>query len=771
MSKNLVIVESPGKVKTIKSFLGDDFKVMSSQGHIRDIEPKGKNSLGIDLEHGYEPNYVIDANKEHLVEELRKEVAKSDVVWLASDEDREGEAIAWHLYHVLGLENKETHRIVFSSITKSDVLDGIANPRDIDYNLVNAQQARRVLDRIVGFELSPILWKKVTTGLSAGRVQSVAVRLIVEKEREIEAFRASSAYRIFADFIGANPGDASILKCELNHRFSHKKDAIEFLESLNTAQFIVRDVQRKPVTHMPAPPFTTSTLQQEAARKLKFTVSKTMRLAQSLYESGAITYMRTDSVNLSSLALATSKEVIAEQYGKEYVHTRQFRTKSKGAQEAHEAIRPAYMNKLTAGETRDEQRLYELIWKRTIASQMAEAQSEKTTIEVSIHGSKYAFMATGEVITFDGFTRVYVQSTDEAEEESRLLPAMSPRERLKLQNAEAIQTYAKPPLRYNDATLVKKMEELGIGRPSTYATIIDTIQHVKYVEKGSVAGVKRDIAILTLKNGMVTEKLKSELYGADTQRFLPTDLGRITNDFLVAHFPAILSYDFTAHEEEQFDRIAAGKVDWITTVDAFYKRFQPLLTAVPSGKVEGRLIGNDPETGQPIIAKISKIGPCVQMGDSADAKPRFASLKKNQSIYTITLSEALDLFKNALPITLGEYEGKPVIIGEGKYGPYIHYDKLFISIPKGKDPLTVKMDEAIALITEKQQSSTPIHQWGEVQVLNGKYGAYIHTAEGNYQIPKHTDPQTLTEEQVREIMAKSEPIKPGKRTFKRKSAK
>ena len=771
MSKNLVIVESPGKVKTIKSFLGDDFKVMSSQGHIRDIEPKGKNSLGIDLEHGYEPNYVIDANKERLVEELRKEVAKSDVVWLASDEDREGEAIAWHLYHVLGLENKETHRIVFSSITKSDVLDGIANPRDIDYNLVNAQQARRVLDRIVGFELSPILWKKVTTGLSAGRVQSVAVRLIVEKEREIEAFRDSSAYRIFADFIGANPGDASILKCELNHRFSHKKDAIEFLESLNTAQFIVRDVQRKPVTHMPAPPFTTSTLQQEAARKLKFTVSKTMRLAQSLYESGAITYMRTDSVNLSSLALATSKEVIAEQYGKEYVHTRQFRTKSKGAQEAHEAIRPAYMNKLTAGETRDEQRLYELIWKRTIASQMAEAQSEKTTIEVSIHGSKYAFMATGEVITFDGFTRVYVQSTDEAEEESRLLPAMSPRERLKLQNAEAIQTYAKPPLRYNDATLVKKMEELGIGRPSTYATIIDTIQHVKYVEKGSVAGVKRDIAILTLKNGMVTEKLKSELYGADTQRFLPTDLGRITNDFLVAHFPAILSYDFTAHEEEQFDRIAAGKVDWITTVDAFYKRFQPLLTAVPSGKVEGRLIGNDPETGQPIIAKISKIGPCVQMGDSADAKPRFASLKKNQSIYTITLSEALDLFKNALPITLGEYEGKPVIIGEGKYGPYIHYDKLFISIPKGKDPLTVKMDEAIALITEKQQSATPIHQWGEVQVLNGKYGAYIHTAEGNYQIPKHTDPQTLTEEQVREIMAKSEPIKPGKRTFKRKSAK
>ena len=771
MSKNLVIVESPGKIKTIKSILGDEYKVMSSQGHIRDIEPIGKNSLGIDIENGYTPNYVIDSNKEKLVEELRREVAKSDVVWLASDEDREGEAISWHLYQVLGLDKKETHRIVFSSITKSDVLDGIANPRDIDYNLVNAQQARRVIDRIVGFELSPVLWKKVTTGLSAGRVQSVAVRLIVEKEREIESFRASSAYRTFADFIGINPGDASILKCELNHRFSHKKDAIEFLESLNSAQFIVRDVQRKPVTHMPAPPFTTSTLQQEAARKLKFPVSKTMRLAQSLYENGHITYMRTDSVNLSSLALATCKEVINEQYGAKYVHTRQFRTKSKGAQEAHEAIRPAYMDRLSAGSTKDEQRLYELIWKRTIASQMAEAQSEKTTIEVSVHGSKYAFMATGEVITFDGFTRVYVQSADEAEEERRILPAMSPRERLRLQAAEAIQTYVKPPFRYNDATLVKRMEELGIGRPSTYATIIDTIQHVKYIEKGSVAGVKRDVAILTLKNGMVMEKQKSELYGADNQRFLPTDLGKMTNDFLVEHFPEILNYDFTAHEEEQFDRIAAGRANWVTTVDTFYKKFQPLVKAVPSGKVEGRYLGDDPETGLPITAKISKIGPCVQMGDATEAKPRFASLKKDQSIYSITLAEALELFQTALPVTLGEYEGCPVVIGEGKYGPYVHYDKLFISIPKGKDPLSVTMEDAIMMITEKQVTSTPVHQWGNVQVLNGRYGAYIHTPEGNYQIPKGTDIASITEDEVRAIMAKSEPIKPGKRTFKRKSAK
>lgn len=771
MSKNLVIVESPHKAETIGKFLGKEYHVLSSQGHVRDIEAIGKNSLGIDFENGYMPHYAIDPHKERLIEELQREAKKADTVWLASDEDREGEAIAWHLKEVLGLEQKDTKRIVFHEITKPAILEAIEHPRDIDYNLVNAQQARRVMDRIVGFELSPILWKKVTTGLSAGRVQSVAVRLIVEKEREIESFRASSAYRVSADFIGVNPGDASVLRCELNHRFSHKKDAIEFLESLSTAQFIVRDVQRKPVTHMPAPPFTTSSLQQEAARKLKYTVSKTMRLAQSLYESGKITYMRTDSVNLSTLALATSKEVITEQYGKEYVHTRQFRTKTKGAQEAHEAIRPTYMNVMTAGANKDEQRLYELIWKRTIASQMEEAESEKTTIEVSIHGSKYAFVATGEVVTFDGFTRVYVQSTDEESEERRILPAMSKRERLKMVGAEAVQTYAKPPFRYNDATLVKRMEELGIGRPSTYATIIETIQKVKYVEKGSIAGQKRDTAVLTLKNGVVTEKQKSEMYGAESQRFLPTDLGYITNDFLVAHFPSILSYDFTAHEEEQFDRIAVGRADWQETVDKFYKTLKPLLSSIPSGKVEGRMLGNDPVTGEPVVAKISKIGPCVQIGDATNDKPRFASLKKGQSIYTITLAEALELFKNALPVSLGEYEGKEVIVGEGKYGPYVHYDKLFISIPKGVDPLAVKMNEAIVLIREKQEATTPIHQWGDVQVLRSKYGAYIHTPEGNYRIPKSTDVEAMTDGEVRQIMAQSEPLKPGKRTFKRKSAK
>ena len=771
MSKNLVIVESPAKAKTIEKFLGTEYHVLSSQGHVRDIEPVGKNSMGIDFEHGYAPNYAIDPHKEQLIEQLRRETKIADTVWLASDEDREGEAIAWHLKEVLNLKDKDTKRIVFHEITKPAIQEAIQHPRDIDYNLVNAQQARRVLDRIVGFELSPVLWKKVATGLSAGRVQSVAVRLIVEKEREIESFRASSSYRIFADFIGVNPGDASVLKCELNHRFSHKNDAIAFLESLNSAMFIVRDVQRKPVTHIPAPPFTTSTLQQEAARKLKYPVAKTMRLAQSLYESGKITYMRTDSVNLSTLALATSKEVIEQQYGKQYIHTRQYRTKSKGAQEAHEAIRPTYMSVLSAGATKDEQRLYELIWKRTIASQMADAESERTTIEVSVHGSKYAFVATGEMITFDGFTRVYVQSTDEEAEERRILPAMAKRERLKLQDAEAVQTYAKPPFRYNEATLVKRMEELGIGRPSTYATIIETIQHVKYVERGSVTGQKRDSVVLTLKNGQIQERKKSEMYGAETQRLLPTDLGRITNDFLVEHFPSILSYDFTAHEEEQFDRIAIGRADWVQTVDSFYKTFKPLLSSISSGKVPGRELGIDPATGQPVVAKISKIGPCVQLGDAATDKPKFASLKKGQSVFTITLAEALELFRTALPVNLGEFEGIDIIIGEGKFGPYVHYDKSFISIPRGKDPLAITKEEAIELIQEKRQSSTPVKQWGDIQVLPGRYGAYIHTPEGNYQLPKSVSLETLTEEEVREIMAKNEPIKPGKRTFRRKSAK
>ena len=768
MSKNLVIVESPAKAKTIEKFLGSDYHVLSSQGHIRDIEPLGKNSMGIDFEHGYQPNYVIDTHKEHLIDELRREAKKAETVWLASDEDREGEAIAWHLKEVLQLDPKKTKRIVFHEITKSAILEAIEHPRDIDYNLVNAQQARRVLDRIVGFELSPVLWRKVTTGLSAGRVQSVAVRLIVEKEREIESFRTSSQYRIFADFIGTNPGDASVLKCELNHRFSHKNDAIDFITGLQNARFIVSNVERHPCKRMPAPPFTTSTLQQEAARKLKFTVSKTMRLAQSLYESGHITYMRTDSVNLSALALATSKQVIAEQYGDRYVRTRNFTTKTKGAQEAHEAIRPTYMSVLQAGANKDEQRLYELIWKRTIASQMAEMDTEKTQIDVTVSGSPYKFVATGEVVLFDGFSRVYVQSTDDQEDEHRLLPAMAHRERLRLQDAQAVQTYNKPAARFNEATLVKKMEELGIGRPSTYATIIETIQHVKYVERGSVAGSKRDVTIISLHNGQVTEKQRTEPYGADSQKLLPTDLGRITNDFLVEQFPDILSYDFTANEEEQFDYIAEGKAEWVKTVDDFYKAFKPSLSAIPSGKIGGRLLGHEPETGLPVIAKISKLGPCVQLGDANEEKPRFASLQKGQSLFSITLKEALELFKKAMPYTLGEKDGNEIVIGEGKFGPYVHYKKLFVSIPRTIDPYAITLEQAQALIEEKEQSTAPVHQWGDVQVINGKYGPYIHTSAGNYQLPKKTDVAAMTEAEAQHIIATTEPIAASKRTFRRK---
>ena len=768
MSKNLVIVESPAKAKTIEKFLGADFHVLSSQGHIRDIEPLGKNSMGIDFEHGYQPNYVVDAHKEHLVEQLQKEVNKADTIWLASDEDREGEAIAWHLKEVLNLNPDNTKRIVFHEITKPAIQQAILEPRDIDYNLVNAQQARRVLDRIVGFELSPVLWKKVTTGLSAGRVQSVAVRLIVEKEREIEAFRTSSQYRIIADLIGTNPGDASILRCELNHRFSHKNDAQAFLQSLTGARFHVSSVERKPLKHMPAPPFTTATLQQEAARKLHFTVSKTMRLAQSLYEAGKITYMRTDSFNLSALALASAKKVIAEQYGDQYVRTRQFHTSAKGAQEAHEAIRPSYIDVMQAGANRDEQRLYELIWKRTVASQMAEAEAEKTQIEVGITGTPYRFVATGEIVTFDGFTRVYVQSTDDAEEENRILPAMSIREQLKLQEAQAIQTYNKPPYRYNEASLVDKMEKLGIGRPSTYATMIETIQNVKYVVKGSVAGTKRDTTILTLRNGQVTERKKQELYGAETQRLLPTDLGCITNDFLVANFPEILSYDFTAHEEQQFDRIAEGKADWVKCVDTFYKKFHPLISSIPSGKIDGRLLGTDPETGLPVIAKISKIGPCVQLGDSATEKPKFASLKSGQSLFSITLDEALDLFRTALPYTLGEHDGKEIVVGEGKYGPYVRYDGAFVSIPRTIDPISITMEQALELIEAKQQSSAPIHDWGDIKVLNGRYGIYIQTPKGNYRIPKTKNVNTLTESDVQEIIATTEPMSAAKRFSRKK---
>lgn len=775
MSKNLVIVESPAKAKTIEKFLGPDFHVLSSQGHIRDIEGMGKNSLGIDFDNHYAPNYVIDASKTGLIEQLKQEAKKADKVWLASDEDREGEAIAWHLKEVLQLPPEKTHRIVFHEITKTAIQEAIQHPRDIDYNLVDAQQARRVLDRIVGFELSPILWKKVTTGLSAGRVQSVAVRLIVEREREIQNFTTTSQYRVLADFIGTNPADASVLHTELNHRFETKKEALAFLEACQTASFRVQSVTKKPGAHMPAPPFTTSSLQQEAARKLKFPVSKTMRLAQSLYEAGRITYMRTDSVNLSSLAIATAKAEIVGEYGEKYHHARQYRTSSKGAQEAHEAIRPTYMNVHSAGANADERRLYELIWKRTIACQMADAEVETTRVEVSVTDSPYAFVASGEIVTFDGFMRAYVQSTDDEQEgDAQIIPAMVEQESLRPVEINAQQQYSRPPFRYTEASLVKKLEELGIGRPSTYATIIDTIQQRKYVEHCSIAGKKREYNLLTLRNHKITDKQKNELYGADSQKLRPTDLGCATNDFLVAQFPDILSYDFTATEEANFDKVAEGKSDWVKTVDHFYKAFHPLIEKVPSGKVASRQLGFDPVSGLPVIAKITRLGPCVQLGDSDDEKPKFASLKRGQSIYTISLAEALELFQNALPYTLGQLDGEDVVIGEGKFGPYCRYKGSFVSIPKSIDPRTITMEQVQQLLAEKEQKQEPLLSFGDIQVLQGRYGgAYIKTPQGNYRLPKNLKVETLTEEMVQKYISeeKSTGATAQKSTFHRKKSK
>jgi len=782
MSKNLVIVESPAKAKTIENFLGKDYRVLSSQGHIRDIEAIGKNSTGIDFEHGYTPNYVIDPTKTHILEQLRAEVKKADTVWLASDEDREGEAIAWHLKEVLNLDKKNTHRIVFHEITKTAIQQAIEEPRDIDYNLVNAQQARRVLDRIVGFELSPVLWRKVTTGLSAGRVQSVAVRLIVEREREIENFQTIEQYRITADFIGKNSSDSAVLHTELSRRFATKEEALEFLELCKQSTFKVETITKKPGSHTPAPPFTTSSLQQEAARKLKFPVSKTMRLAQSLYEAGKITYMRTDSVNLSTLAIATAKTEIIGEYGEKYHRARQYQTHSKGAQEAHEAIRPTYMNVHSAGSTTDEKRLYDLIWKRTIASQMADAKVETTRVEVSISNTDkradmtkdLLFVASGEIVTFDGFMRAYVQSNDDEQDSTtQTIPALKVNELLTPNEVVAQQLYSRPPFRYTEASLVKKMEELGIGRPSTYATIIETIQQRKYVERGNIPGSKREFNVLTLKDNKVTDRIKQETFGADMQKLIPTDLGRVTNDFLVKAFPKILSYDFTATEEANFDRIAAGEADWVKTVDTFYKTFHPLITKVPGGKLPARKLGIDPESGEVVLAKITKMGPCIQLGDQEDEKPKFASVPHGQSIFTITLEDALDLFKHTLPYTLCQIEDMDVIIGEGKFGPYIRYNGEFISIPKNIDPLHITEKEAQDLINKKQKNQEPILTFGDIQILRGRFGTYIKEGENNYHIPKNIDASKLTEKEVLELIEKGKNAAQKKQNsnFRRKNAK
>ena len=770
MSKNLVIVESPAKAKTIEKFLGKDFRVLSSQGHIRDIEAIGKNSMGIDFQNGYAPNYVIDKQKEHLVQTLAVESRKADKVWLASDEDREGEAIAWHLQQVLDLQPEKTHRIVFHEITKTAIQEAIQNPRDIDYNLVNAQQARRVMDRIVGFELSPVLWKKVTTGLSAGRVQSVVVRLVVEREREIEKFVTTSSYRLTAEFIGKSAaGEDVLFKTELNHRFATKKDALDFLQQCQNQEFNISSISHKPGHRSPAPPFTTSSLQQEAVRKLHFSVSKTMRLAQSLYEAGHITYMRTDSVNLSSLAINTAKTEIVNEFGDNYHKARQYKTTAKGAQEAHEAIRPTYMNVASAGANNDERRLYDLIRKRTIASQMADAQTDTTRVEVAMSGLPYLWVANYSVITFDGFMRVYTQSSDdELSAQLSTLNSQLSTGACALSVATAQESFTKAPMRYDEGSLVEKMKDLGIGRPSTYATVIETIQSRGYVERGNVEGVAREYNILTLKNGKIVDKTKTENVGAETGRLLPTDLGRITNDFLVDQFPAILSYDFTAREEENFDAIAAGEAEWVKTVDNFYHTFHPLIQQVPSGKMAARELGVDPATGEPVFARISKNGPCVQLGNSDVEKPRFVSMPKGLSLFTITLEQALSLFQNALPLTLGEYQGADVVIGEGKYGPYIRYNGSFTSLPKNTDPYSVTMEQAIELLEQKQQQEEPIHVFGDVQVLNGRYGAYIKTPQGNYKLPRGVEVASLTAEICQDIIAKSEPTSAAKRKFKSK---
>ena len=770
MSKNLVIVESPAKAKTIEKFLGKDFRVLSSQGHIRDIEAIGKNSMGIDFQKGYAPNYVIDKQKEHLVQSLATEAKKADKVWLASDEDREGEAIAWHLQQVLELQPEKTHRIVFHEITKTAIQEAIQNPRDIDYNLVNAQQARRVMDRIVGFELSPVLWKKVTTGLSAGRVQSVVVRLVVEREREIEKFVASSSYRLTAEFVGQSAtGEDVLFKTELNHRFATKEEALAFLQQCQNQEFSISSVTHKPGHRSPAPPFTTSSLQQEAVRKLHFSVSKTMRLAQSLYEAGHITYMRTDSVNLSSLAINTAKSEIINEFGDKYHKARQYKTTAKGAQEAHEAIRPTYMNVTSAGANNDERRLYDLIRKRAIASQMADAQTDTTRVEVAMSNSPYLWVANYSVITFDGFMRVYTQSSDdELSAQLSTLNSQLSTGACDLSVATAQESFTKAPMRYDEGSLVEKMKDLGIGRPSTYATVIETIQSRGYVERGNVEGTTREYNILTLKQGKIADKTKTENVGAETGRLLPTDLGRITNDFLVDQFPAILSYDFTAREEENFDAIAAGEAEWVKTVDNFYHTFHPLIQQVPSGKMAARELGVDPATGEPVFARISKNGPCVQLGNSDTEKPRFVSMPKGMSLFTITLEQALSLFQNALPLTLGEYQGQEVVIGEGKYGPYIRYNGSFTSLPKNTDPYSVTLDQAIQLLEQKQQQEEPIHVFGDIQVLNGRYGAYIKTPQGNYKLPRGVEVATLTAEACQEIIAKSEPTSAAKRKFKSK---
>lgn len=760
MAENLVIVESPAKAKTIQKFLGKDYVVMSSYGHIRDLH---KKDFSIDVENGFEPIYEIPADKKTLVAELKKAAKGVKTVWLASDEDREGEAISWHLYEVLGLNPGNAKRIAFHEITKPAILSAIENPRDIDLNLVNAQQARRVLDRIVGFELSPVLWKKIKPALSAGRVQSVAVRLIAEREKEIRTFKSEPYFRVTG--VMHAEGAKLPVHAELNRRLVSRDETVEFLNCCKVASFAVKDISVKPLKKSPAPPFTTSTLQQEAARKLGFSVSQTMRVAQTLYEAGHITYMRTDSVNLSSLALNTISQEIKEKIGDNYLKIRKYHTSSKSAQEAHEAIRPTFIANHDIDGTAQEKKLYALIWKRTIASQMADAEVEKTTAEISISNREAEhFTAVGEVLKFDGFLRVYRESTDDATtspSDMHTLPAMQVGGMMQVERVEATQRFTQQPARYTEASLVRRLEELGIGRPSTYAPTISTIQARDYVVKGESKGEKRNYEILTLKDRDIVSENKTEITGAEKGKLLPTDVGMVVNDFLMEYFPAIMDYNFTAKVESEFDSIAEGKELWNNEIGRFYKDFHPNIEKVSTlrleHKVGERILGTDPKTGKPVSVKIGRFGPLVQLGSTDnEEKPRFASLQKEQSIDTITLDEALKLFE--MPRNLGLFEDAEVTIAIGRFGPYVKHAGKFVSIPKTMSPETITLQEARQLILDKRQSEAQkviavFDQEPDLQVLNGRYGPYISYKKQNYKIPKGQDATNLTLDDVRAIVA------------------
>ncbi|MCD7816121.1 MAG: type I DNA topoisomerase [Bacteroides sp.] len=776
MQNNLVIVESPAKAKTIEKFLGTGYKVLSSYGHIRDLK---KRAFSIDIADNFKPIYEIPEDKKKVVEELKAEAKKADMVWLASDEDREGEAISWHLFEVLKLKPEKTKRIVFHEITKTAILKAIEHPRAINVDLVNAQQARRVLDRIVGFELSPVLWKKIKPALSAGRVQSVAVRLIVDRERGIQNFVSEASFRVTAVF---DDGNGNEVRAELNRRFKTKAEAKAFLEKCIGADFKIEDITTRPVKKSPAAPFTTSTLQQEAARKLGYTVAQTMMLAQRLYENGLITYMRTDSVNLSELALGTSRETIVSLMGERYAKTRQYATKTKGAQEAHEAVRPTYMANQSVEGTSQEQRLYELIWKRTLASQMADAELEKTTATISISGMEDVFVAVGEVVTFDGFLRVYKESYDddtEQESENRLLPQLVVGQQFTSLEIQAVERYTQAPPRYTEASLVRKLEELGIGRPSTYAPTISTVQQRGYVEKGNREGIQRTYEVLKLADGKVNESVRTEMTGSEKAKLLPTDVGTVVNDFLMEYFPAIMDYNFTANVEKEFDEVAEGEKAWTGLMEQFYQKFHPMveqtLSVKSEHKVGERVLGIDPSSGKPVSVKIGRFGPMAQIGSAEDEeKPRFAQLNKEHSLETITLEEALELFK--FPRVLGDIDGKSVTVGKGKFGPYIRYDNTYVSIPKTIDPLSVTLEEAEQMLKEKQEAEAKkvikvFPDNPDVQILNGRYGPYIAYQKKNYKIPENVEPADLNLEacfKVIELQKEKSEVRKVVRTAKKK---